>query len=302
MTSLFDPFPYQIIGADWLSTMEQAFLADGMGLGKSCQAVRGSDIIGADDILVICPANVRVNWVREYDRFSPFDRPCSVVYRASDPLPSSGVVIVSYDLLVAPDAAKQGYKVDAIKKDIEKAKPKRGEDPIEFEGRVFTMTLDLEKATRRASQARALRRERQNFMKALKARRWHVVIMDEAHYCKERDAERTAVIYGRNKANPGLIASADRVWRLSGTPAPNDASEMWTHLHSARVISDPYWDYVFRYCKGFDSTYGYKITGHKNVRELKAIMAKFLLRRTKDQVQPDLPPIYYQQVAVEPSN
>ena len=32
------PYPYQLIGADYLADHPQAFLADDMGLGKSCHA------------------------------------------------------------------------------------------------------------------------------------------------------------------------------------------------------------------------------------------------------------------------
>ena len=47
------PYPYQLTGADYLAVHPQAFLADDMGLGKSCQAVVASDILGLDRILVL---------------------------------------------------------------------------------------------------------------------------------------------------------------------------------------------------------------------------------------------------------
>jgi len=231
-------FPYQNTGAAWLAPRSQALLADEMGLGKSAQAIQACDITGAQDILVICPASVRVNWEREFEKFSPMDRPCSVIFSGSDPVPTHGVVIISYDL-----AVKLAHK--------------------------------------------------------LKARVWDVEILDEAHYLKERTADRTKAIYGRGAKFPGI--QAKHIWRLSGTPAPNNASELWTQLKSAGLTTDSYWDFTFRYCAGFDSNYGYKITGHKNVEELKGLLNQFMLRRTKEEVLTDLPPIFYQQVTVDRS-
>lgn len=238
--SLETPYPYQLVGAKYLSQMPQAFLADDMGLGKSCQAVVAADMIGAENILVLCPGSVRANWEREFDRFSPMDRPCRVLYSGKDTLPEKGVVVCSYDLLKA-------------------------------------------------------------FAPKFKTKTWDVLILDEAHYLKERSSDRTRYVYGHGKRSPGLDKSALVVWRLSGTPAPNWADELYTHLKSAGVIDDPYWDFTFRYCTGFDSTYGYKITGHKNVDELKKLLGRFMLRRTKEEVMAELPPIQFQQVVVDRS-
>lgn len=241
MTAIVEPYNFQIQGADWLAPRAVAFLADPMGLGKSAQVVRGCDNVGARNILVICPANVRCNWEREFERFSPLDRPCCLVISGSTILPKSGVVVISYDL-----------------------------------------------ATSRA--------------KELKAIAWDVLVCDEAHALKERTAKRTKAIYGHGKRQIGIRESAKQTWLLSGTPAPNDASELWTHLHMAAMTTLDYWDFTFRFCSGFESAFGYKVTGHKNTDELKAILKPFLLRRTKKEVELDLPDIYFQTVTVERSD
>ena len=240
MTPLLEPYGYQIQGSDWLAPRAIAFLADAMGLGKSNQVVRGCDIVGARNILVVCPANVRCNWEREFERFSPLDRPCCLVLSGSTKLPESGVVVISYDL-----------------------------------------------ATSRA--------------KELKARTWDVLICDEAHALKERTAKRTKAIYGHGKRQTGIADFARQTWLLSGTPAPNDASELWTHLHRAGVTTLDYYDFMFHFCAGFESAYGYKVTGHKNVDEMKAMLKPYLLRRTKKDVALDLPDVYFQTVTVERS-
>lgn len=233
-------FPYQAHGSKWMTPLAQALNADDMGLGKSAQAIHAADLAGLDDILIVCPAAVRVNWEREFEKFSPMGRPCCVLYSGSDSIPSHGVVIVSYDF-----------------------------------------------ATLKA--------------KELRAKKWDLLILDECHFLKERTAKRTRAVYGHGSRQPGIDQSAKRVWRLSGTPAPNNASELWTHLKSMGATTETYWDFTFRYCTGFENDFGYKITGHKNVQELKAMMAPFMIRRTKEEVMTELPPIRFQEVTVERS-
>lgn len=235
------PFPYQQQGAAWLAAMPHALLADEMGLGKSAQVIVACDHVAACDILIVCPAAVRINWSREFQRFSPMDRPCTVLLTGKDK-PAAGVNIVSYDLLASNETLRR----------------------------------------------------------TLKAMRWDVLVVDEAHYLKERSAKRTKAIYGHAKY-PGLMHSAKRCWRLSGTPMPNNASELFTHLKSAGIEKRAYWDFVYDFCAGFDSDYGYKITGVKNADKLKGLLGQFMLRRKKDEVMTQLPPITFSEVTVERS-
>lgn len=59
--------PYQVEGAVFLSSRKAAFLADQMGLGKSAQAIEAANLVGAQKVVVICPAIARVNWQREFE-------------------------------------------------------------------------------------------------------------------------------------------------------------------------------------------------------------------------------------------
>jgi SWI/SNF-related matrix-associated actin-dependent regulator of chromatin subfamily A-like protein 1 len=127
---------------------------------------------------------------------------------------------------------------------------------------------------------------------------WDLVVGDEIHLCKERAAQRTRAFYGHGKRSLGVIASADRCWRLSGSPCPNNASELWTHLHSAGLAPESYWDFTFFFCKGFQSNYGFSITGNKNIEALKQRLSGFMKRRTLKEVMPGLPPIAFETVTV----
>lgn len=99
MTELACLEPYQVEGAQFLAARRDAFLADEPGVGKTAQAVHACDLVGARNILVLVPASVRVNWLREFEKFSPFDRHgVSVMDGKTKPAPE-GVTVCSYDLL-----------------------------------------------------------------------------------------------------------------------------------------------------------------------------------------------------------
>jgi SWI/SNF-related matrix-associated actin-dependent regulator 1 of chromatin subfamily A len=263
------------VGARYLADHPQALLADDMGLGKSAQAIRACDLVGVRDILVLCPGAVRVNWEREFERFSPMDRPCTVLRSSDDELPAGGVVVCSYDLLSPPSSAKA----------VKKAKK----------------APDDSAAQQRAKQAKRLQAKRKAFLRAIKYHRWDVLILDEAHYLKDPGAGRTTAVFGRNVTDLGIAGGAKRIWRLTGTPAPNDASELWIHLRSAGITSLSHWDFIFHFCVGFEGDFKFKIVGHKNTEELKGLLAQFMLRRKKEDVMQDLPPIRYETVTVERS-
>lgn len=114
--------PFQEEGVNSLinSPSSHNYLADAMGLGKSIQALAYANAIGAESLLIICPASLRLNWLREasiwYDVSKP---PGHAILKAKDVteierknqfvkgyMPSP--LIVSYDLM-ANNANVQRY-------------------------------------------------------------------------------------------------------------------------------------------------------------------------------------------------
>lgn len=90
-------FEYQREGVDWLKGRSLGLLADEMGLGKSAQTIAAADAVGAKRILVICPAVARVNWDREFKRWSPSPPPFSILFKLSDIPPPLSSAICSFD-------------------------------------------------------------------------------------------------------------------------------------------------------------------------------------------------------------
>ena len=92
-------FKYQIEGAEWLSKRKFGVIADEMGVGKTAQVVRALDLIGAVNILVVCPSSVRGKWRGEFEQWSTQERKIRIFNDGKQGDPTSGVTIISYNLL-----------------------------------------------------------------------------------------------------------------------------------------------------------------------------------------------------------
>ena len=220
-------YRYQEEGASFLSMRRHALLADEMGLGKTVQAIIAAGILGAEKLVVICPAIARSNWRRELEQWNY----------------SGETVIESYDKSIRPS----------------------------FEHAVRTYVPDL-------------------------------MILDEAHYLKNPKSQRTRTLYGKGCTGNGLIRYAKRVWLLSGTPMPNNASELWPMMHAMFGLRLNWWNYIRRYCRYEITSYGLKISGNRNVEELKEILKPHVLRRRQEQVLDDLPAMTWETVTIDPED
>ncbi|MGA0416522.1 MAG: DEAD/DEAH box helicase [Ilumatobacteraceae bacterium] len=134
---------------------------------------------------------------------------------------------------------------------------------------------------------------REKILLQLTEQRWDVVIVDEAHYFKNPKAARTQALYARAT---GIAPHAERLWLLTGTLIPNNASEVWTHLTQLAPESITYngrlmqpWQFEQRYCEYEETRFGKRITGNRNADELRDILSTCTLGRRKADVLPDLP-------------
>lgn len=99
-----------------------------------------------------------------------------------------------------------------------------------------------------------------------------ILMIDEAHYVKNRTAKRTKA---------ALRVKRSRTFVLTGSPMLNRPNELWTLLH----MIDPkrfnkYWPFVNRYCV-FGGWQSKQIVGAKNKAELKGILQEYMVRRLK---------------------
>jgi SWI/SNF-related matrix-associated actin-dependent regulator 1 of chromatin subfamily A len=123
-----------------------------------------------------------------------------------------------------------------------------------------------------------------------------LVIGDESDAFKNKDAKRTKAFYGpRIDRKNGLTSVSKRVWIMTGTPVPNNPSELWPALHALfpDAIALPngypmnYWQFVNRYCLTRENNFGTQIVGGKNLDQLRDQLRGRTLRRTKEQVWKD---------------
>ena len=91
-------YDYQVAGVRHLLSYSSALLADDMGLGKTRQAaVAARMVTGPGAALVVCPANLRINWQREIGQVDPDAK--VVIAGGEQDLAGADWVVVSYERL-----------------------------------------------------------------------------------------------------------------------------------------------------------------------------------------------------------
>ena len=113
-----------------------------------------------------------------------------------------------------------------------------------------------------------------------------LVIIDEAHYIKNAQAQRTKLIND-------LVKKVDRLWLLTGTPMTSRPIDYYNLLS---LIDSPvaknWMAYVIRYCQGYQFKVGprkvWNVMGASNLEELRDRTVGLTLRRLKEDVL-DLP-------------
>ncbi len=215
-------FPYQEEGARFLAAHKHALLADEPGLGKTLQAIAAAEILGLKNVLVVCPASVRLNWLQEINE-------C---------LGSSyGWKVISYNA---------------------------------------------------ASATHVLRTLRPAY---------DAIILDEEHYLKTCESQRTQAIFGPM----GLARTAHYKWALTGTPVLNRPRELYPLLKSLHpsFAGESFTKFAYQYCGAFFDGRGLNTKGASNLKELASRLDGFMLRRTKKEVMPQLPPKLFSRVPLD---
>lgn len=128
-----------------------------------------------------------------------------------------------------------------------------------------------------------------------------IIVLDEAHFLKSLDAKRTQAILGRE----GLVRRAGKVWALTGTPMPNHPGELWIWLRVFGRTTLNYRAFTLKFCEFAPGGGPYdpmpQIVGAKKlaIPELRRLLAPIMLRRKKEDVLKELPPISFGDVIVE---
>jgi SWI/SNF-related matrix-associated actin-dependent regulator of chromatin subfamily A-like protein 1 len=107
--------PFQRAGVRYLLAQRRAFLADEQGLGKTIEALATLEADAAYPAIVVCPASLKLNWLRELELWLPGRSAQTLAgTRADAPIVPADVIVVNYDIVAARLAQLQNLEPRAL--------------------------------------------------------------------------------------------------------------------------------------------------------------------------------------------
>lgn len=264
LTSAFPAMrAYQTEGADWVHTQlrdtRAVLLGDDPGLGKSRQVLRAAEMGGYEDILIAGPACSRHVWRNEILKWHPSW--------------ASRILVVEPGVMLMNIAGVE----------------------LAQKGRIIIISYDMLPQSI-------------HWKTLLRKRHGDLLILDEAHYLKNQSG-RTDAVYGAKGSDEGIQARYAHTILVSGTITPNHAGELYQHartfwpeavLHRAGPGGQPFTiteaEFQERYTRFKPTPWGRQIIGSRNQKALRDKMGRFVLRRRKQDVLPELPPLQAQDI------
>lgn len=106
------PMPFQKEAINIASKRKVNLLGDEMGLGKTIQGIGIANTIRAKKMLVICPANMKVKWYREFMDCLERPKKIQIIEKRKDVIDQTvDIIIVNYDLIIYPEILNQLRKM-----------------------------------------------------------------------------------------------------------------------------------------------------------------------------------------------
>ena len=222
------PLEHQKLAIEKLVGNDKYILADDMGLGKTTSTVIAALETGAEKILIICPASLKINWQREIENYT--DRSIYIV--DGKKWENADFMIINFDIL------KNFHDLKKVKESL-----------------ILNYGFDL-------------------------------VIVDEAHYIQNKQAQRTKIVND-------ICKKTNFVWLLTGTPMTSRPINYYNLLDLVdSPIAYNWMAYVIRYCEGYQFNVGnrkvWNLNGASNLEELRDRTKTHVLRRLKEDIL-DLP-------------
>lgn len=248
--------PYQRAGVAYAKDKDRVLIGDEMRLGKTPQSIVWMNCDPSiRKVLIIVPATIKLNWLREWKTWSTLGLSVGVAW-GFDSWPDTDVVIINAEVLYRQ---KDCYIEPVL---LKSGKPK--------------MKTVKGKQTPVTRKVYPLRKEIRDAL-------WDVVIVDEGHRFKD---EKTARYQCLSSLQPRRRAV------LTGTPIPNRPVEIWPILHwlDPKTFPDK-WKFAMRYAGAQKGPFGWDLTGASNLGELQDLLRRTLMvRRLRSQVLTELPP------------
>ncbi len=259
--------PFQRAGVSYLLSQRRAFLADEQGLGKTIEALAALEADGAYPAVVVCPASLKLNWLRELERWLPGRSARALVGTGAGVLAPMGagagllaLAGTGEDALASAATGASARAVTGVRAAGQggtgAARGARTEGPVD----VTVVNYDILAAR----------------LEELRALGPRALVLDESHYCKNAAAKRTQAVQRLAAAVPreGLVMA------LTGTPVMNRPPELIAQLRILGRLHD----------FGSGAQFGRRFRGtDAHLRLHWHLRARCFVRRLKAEVLPQLP-------------
>lgn len=286
------PYEYQKQASVFFDMCDgKAILGDSPGVGKTASAMTYA-AGKKQKTLIVCPSNLRLNWRKEIELFT-YEK--AFVYKWK-PTKKSGKInhskedslfhIISYDSLGSyVEIATSHTCKNVFCGWKEKNSKRRYKDKICPKCGIRAMV------TSRATKDFAFVEDKEGHK--LNPEDYQILIMDEAHYIKNGEADRTKIIKKTLKDIPSRIL-------LTGTAIKSRPYEFFSLLN---FVNPEEWknshSFGVKYCAAEKSNFGWNYNGASNLDELFEKISPFFLRRLKKDILKFLPPKTYTIIPIE---
>lgn len=261
-------YPFQRDGARWLASRQTALLADEMGTGKTAQGL----IAAGTRLVVVCPASLRQNWIREAAIWRPDLRGATVDGVGAFRWPAEGeMVVLGYEGLPASaeelaDLASEERNAKGQGKTLSPAK-----------------ALVLAGGVRTGDCPEGV-----------------TLIADEGHAFKGSVRKTTRVERWRALADT-VREHGGSTWVLTATPLLNKPQELWNVAMCAGVAIEAFGGFR-TFCEiagGVQGRFALEWMPHRaNNDAIAEALRPVMLRRLKAEVLSHLPPKQRQTITV----
>ncbi|TSK67224.1 DNA annealing helicase and endonuclease ZRANB3 [Bagarius yarrelli] len=226
-----------------------------MGLGKTVQAISVAYLYRQEwPLLIVVPSSLKYPWIEELERWIPELGPDDInLVESKADIMMPCVDLVSGLLPRAPVCNFRGIT----------------------QSKVTVLGYGL------------LTNDAQSLVEALKKQHFGVVIVDESHYMKSRNAARTKILVP-------VIQSAKRAILLTGTPALGRPEELFMQIDALYPRRFGTWsEYAKKYCNAHYRFFGrrrqWDCRGASHLDELHQRLGEIMIRRLKAEVLTQLP-------------
>lgn len=239
-------FSFQASAAHVMAKRERYGEHDEMGVGKTATTVGAINLILAERGVIICPAMLRANWIKELKMFSTYD--------------------------------------------LRAVKAKSLHDWIAWSRRRFdVLVCSYEHATKWA----------QHFIKH--GEYIDFIAMDEAHYLKNVNSQRTRAVLGHEGGGQGSIVQyASHAWHVTGTPMANDPMDCYAFLRFVNAVDLTQDKFTEAFFHKRMTAYGFRHTvKDEMLHTLQQMLRANSIRRTHEEVGMFLPKIWMTETVID---